>query len=141
MTDPIQAVARLRAALEGESPDPFEVVLGDVREVLSLLTPGVLQLAIERRRQIDEEGYNPLDDHGRAPQLFDAACEYATAATTAVLLPHRGAELPVPFGWPWEAGFWKPASDPVKNARRSGALLAAGIDALLAEQVNPTKES
>lgn len=94
---------------------------------------GADRIRDERHRQVEVEGYDPAKDRGRAPALFAAAAEYSIAAS-------RGAEgfdaatLPVPFGWPWQAGFWKPSSDPIRNAEKAGALAAAGIDALLLEQ-------
>lgn len=140
MTDPIQALAKLRKYAARELPGADEMS-DDLRAVLDLLTPGVLQIAVERRRQITDEGYTPEHDRGHGQSLFDAAGEYARVAGVATVNPAAASSAGVPFGWPWEAGYFKPAADPVKNARRSGAMLAAGIDALLAEQHNPTKES
>lgn len=33
-------------------------------------------------------------------------------------------------GWPWDAKWWKPSDDPIKNLVKSGALIAAEIDRL-----------
>jgi len=96
-------------------------------------------MALERERQVTDEGYDPEQDRGRAPALFAAAAEYAIAAqraTAAAGSSFRASTLPVPFGWPWEAGYWKPSDEPTRNAEKAGALIAAGIDALLLEQLD-----
>lgn len=33
---------------------------------------------------------------------------------------------------PWDAEWWKPSADPIRNLEKAGALLAAGIDRLIA---------
>lgn len=39
-----------------------------------------------------------------------------------------------PLMWPWEPRWWKPSSDPIKNLVRAGALIAAEIDRIQANQ-------
>lgn len=109
---------------------------------------GADRIAAERERQITAEGYTPEGDHGHAADLFAAAACYALAAArleamrddyryyTMVAHMRDGA----PELWPWAPELWKPEPDHVRNAEKAGALLAAGIDALLAEQRTPTPE-
>lgn len=161
MTDPTetdQAIARVRRALAGKAQPELDEFLDDVRVLSDLLTPGILALAVERRRQITAEGYTPEHDAGHADDLFAAAARYGDLASLLLYLGEQERELrplvesqglgyvtapgsatPVPFGWPalWP---WKPADDPARNAEKAGALLAAGLDSLLAEQ-GPTKEN
>lgn len=121
---------------------------------------GLRRIGAERARQVEQEGHAPDDDRGRSSDLFYAASRYADLAGLQLDLAKRtrvSVEVdgerrdlpisgpawdatPVPFGWPASVGEWKPQTDPIRNAERAGALLAAGIDALLAEQSTPTPE-
>lgn len=125
---------------------------------MTVSSTGLRRIATERTRQVNDEGHSPADDIGRAQDLFYAASRYADLAGLQVLHIEAGLEkvardagydfhgpvwedTPVPFGWPASLE-WKPQPDPTRNADRAGALLAAGIDALLAEQqTTPTKGS
>jgi hypothetical protein len=41
-----------------------------------------------------------------------------------------GSVRPPRFDWPWDASWWKPSNDPVRNLVKAGALIAAEIDRL-----------
>jgi len=62
--------------------------------------------------------------------MVDAASSYAWAAAKQVL---REA-FAQPFTWPWEASWWKPSDDPIRNLAKAGALIAAEIDRLQRKQ-------
>ena len=82
---------------------------------------GAERIAAERQRQIDKEGYTAEHDDAHASDDFvRAAVAYLETSG-----PHR----PVPMGWPWYEGEWKP-KDRISNLVRAGALIAAEIDRL-----------
>lgn len=83
-------------------------------------------IAAERHRQIESEGWKPEhdDEHGLG-ELAGAAAAYAMADD----FPNKAAEL-----WPWEIGadgknWWKP-SDRRRNLVKAGALIVAEIERL-----------
>lgn len=106
---------------------------------------GAELIALERRRQMETEGWSDHhDDEHEMGELVDAAVVYATAAdilanapedfrSSPSLLKHEfeldqlGKERP----WPWEFEWLKIDPDPVRNLIKAGALLAAEIDRLL----------
>lgn len=77
-------------------------------------------IAAERRRQIDDEGYDDEHDARHVPsQLVDAAMAYIYA-----YLDQRDSAR---MYWPWGIDHFKPR-DQVSNLTRAGALIAAAID-------------
>ena len=82
----------------------------------------------ERRRQIEQEGYNDMHDRHHTPQvLCRAAVGYALHEDPSKLVADAAANL-----WPWSDEFWKP-KDHLRNLVRAGALIAAAIDRLQKE--------
>jgi hypothetical protein len=45
-------------------------------------------------------------------------------------------ETPPP-NWPWDAKWWKPSVDHVRNLVKAGALIAAEIDRMIAARKMP----
>lgn len=86
---------------------------------------GVELIAIERKRQIDEEHWSPEhdDDHDYNELARAAAC-YAIGNDE---------------NWPWDEECWKPSPDNrIRELEKAGALIAAEIDRLLrAEPAEP----
>ena len=88
---------------------------------------GVGLIAIERARQIEEEGWSTDRDDGHTHgELAAAGARYALEAIS---------EGDRSFGddlhedlWPWEDEWWKPNGDPVCALIKAGALIAAEID-------------
>jgi len=88
---------------------------------------GVELIAIERKRQIEELGFDYSND-----KLYDNE-QLARAGATYALRPglvrinydvHEK-----PFLWPWEKKYWKPTpEDRIKELTKAGALIAAQID-------------
>ncbi len=91
------------------------------------LAPGALRdVAAERRRQIEVEGWMPdHDDRHRDGSLAKAAYCYAWAACGLGM----ESPPPAPPGWPWAATWWKPR-DARSNLVRAAALLLAEIERL-----------
>jgi hypothetical protein len=97
---------------------------------------GAERISAERRRQVEVEGYDHEHDLHRGhtmpdgmPPLTAAAIAYATPSAL------RDLTNGVPVRWPWEAEAWKPTHDRVRELEKAGALIAAEIDRLLAQEV------
>lgn len=89
---------------------------------------GAALIAAERERQIVAEGWTA--EHDAAHDAFDlsnAAVCYASEAHMPLTASHRTP----PPEWPWDAKWWKPTGDPVRDLVKAGALIAAEIDRLL----------
>lgn len=81
----------------------------------------------ERKRQIDEEGYNPYDDRFNNPdgELARAAACYAIPKKWRLRV-HNLTEL-----WPWALEWWKPTpEDRERELVKAAALIVAEIDRL-----------
>lgn len=85
-------------------------------------------IAAERRRQVDVEGWTPEhDDSHHNGELLAAAQAYfhhATHRADAASLGHSYVTKAAPPGWPWELKWWKP-KEPRRDLIRSGALAKA----------------
>ena len=97
---------------------------------------GVDLIGEERIRQVTVEGWTPEhDDRHTEGDLCDAACAYAAAAQATYYDDHCVTFADIksgkpPRSWPWEAVWWKPSDDPIRNLVKAGALIAAEIDRL-----------
>ncbi len=81
-------------------------------------------IAAERRRQIEVEGWTPEHDNLQSDdQLLDAAICYARYAATGWHFSEP------PAAWPWGSKWWKP-KDRRRDLVRAAALIAAEIDRL-----------
>lgn len=90
---------------------------------------GAILIAKERVRQIIEEGWTA--EHDQQHQNG----EIALAAMIYACPPWcRDQEL-IDDVWPWDKKWWKPTPDDrITELKKAGALIAAEIDRLLAEQ-------
>lgn len=87
-------------------------------------------IAAERERQIEAEGWSPEhDDEHENGELAQAASTYAFYASNTRL--HNSAKdvHRCPQSWPWGAEFWKP-KDKRRDLVRAGALIVAEIERL-----------
>lgn len=92
------------------------------------LSPGLIAIAAERRRQIDVEGWTaehdaayPAGDLARA-----GACYALTVDKRAASNGDAGLAV-VPSYWPWASRWWKPKDDR-RDLVRAGALIVAELD-------------
>lgn len=86
----------------------------------------VLDVAAERRRQVENEGYDRAHDDEHADgSMAEAAASYAYQAHNSEACP---AGKP-PLGWPWDAKWWKPG-DSRRMLVKAGALILAEIERL-----------
>jgi hypothetical protein len=75
-------------------------------------------IANERQRQIEAEGWTPEhDDQHSSGELADAAACYA-----------RGKQMSAV--WPWDEKWWKPGPDRRRQLVKAGALIVAEIERL-----------
>lgn len=91
---------------------------------------GAMLIAAERERQVSKEGWTAdHDDYEHAAsELTEAAMSYAEAAAKQLNMGKRAVVDDTPDSWPWDAKWWKPSADPVRNLVKAGALIAAEID-------------
>ena len=84
---------------------------------------GAEQIAAERKRQIEEEGWTAGHDaaHDNG-ELWRAAICYASGRSD---------------GWPWAPRWYKPGPDRVRSLVKAGALIAAEIDRLTEPKEDP----
>lgn len=89
---------------------------------------GAERIAVERQRQIAEEGYDAEHDRGGSDDLALAGAAYAVPDYAGQRVGNRFVL------WPWSSRFWKPTPDDrVRELTKAGALIAAAIDALEGE--------
>lgn len=101
---------------------------------------GAELIAAERERQITEEGWTPEhDDEHTDSELIGAAISYALESYSIGLLDDDDDDDHgfMPASWPWDAEWWKPSSDAIRNLVKAGALIAAEIDRLQRLKGNP----
>ena len=103
-------------------------------DLLAWGSQAVLDVAAERRRQIEAEGWTPEhDDEHSAGQFAGAAGCYARHVNA------RGWVIDTPFDnyttesppmeWPWADSWWKPTT-PRRDLVKAGALILAEIERL-----------
>lgn len=98
------------------------------------VTTGSYMIAMERERQVKDEGYNAEHDQVHKPMTL------AKAAVSYILCnDEKKRRIAKTTYWPWEDKYYKPR-DMKRNLVRAGALVAAAIDRLLAEGVQSPVE-
>lgn len=91
---------------------------------------GIERIAAERKRQIEVEGFTVDDD-----RLYSAEPLALAAACYAVPEWNRLYRRGIPMDWPWSVRWWKPTpKNRIRELEKAGALIAAEIDRLQAEQ-------
>ena len=103
---------------------------------------GAELIAAERARQVSGEGYTAEHDKGHVLELIRAANCYTQYVVVQGQNPFMAPEL---FGhpadlysngnplWPWGRDDWKPG-EAKRDLIKAGALLAAALDAMIAEE-------
>lgn len=102
---------------------------------------GAARIALERLRQIEEEGRSISNDlHYRPGTLAMAGLCYTLMAASSPNM-RRDLRVGVPFTghWPWPEAAWKPSAgddfdDRIRELEKAGALISAEIDYLLGHQ-------
>ncbi len=87
-----------------------------------------LDVHAERRRQVDEEAFDPShDDMATRGQLARAAGCYALHAGGVGTNWPKGIGNGSALFWPWDKGWWKPKA-PRETLIRAGALILAELE-------------
>lgn len=128
------AVMAMRIVLDGDATLRFWRALRHLDPLVAGDMPdGVTLIALERTRQISEEGWTPEhDDMHEAGEMAQAAGLYAFYAHSDEAVAHAVSlrrSFLCPPGWPFAPEWWKP-KDRISNLIRAGALIAAEIDRL-----------
>lgn len=94
---------------------------------------GIELIAEERKRQVEVEFWSAEhdDEHGDSQMADAAMCYIARAINNVSEFTHP---LTQPHAWPWDAEWWKPSDNPVRNLVKAEALIAAEIDRLQRKQ-------
>lgn len=93
-------------------------------------------VAAERQRQIDVEGWTPKHDDGHnGGALAKAAACYATGFRETFFIVPDGRSIDDNVGrrvaaWPWHRDWWKPGNDRRRQLVIAGALIVAEIERL-----------
>ena len=100
-------------------------------DLLAWGSQAVLDVAAERRRQIETEGRTTQhDDANPAGVMSVAAACYAIGASNALVLAVGDTSTcPAPEVFPWEDAWWKPTT-PRRDLVKAGALILAEIERL-----------
>ena len=94
------------------------------------MSKGVERIAIERKRQIEELGFDYSNDSIYSDQqLAKAAACYAVPESIRVFWKKSNWFNLVANLWPWSHKYWKPTPDDrIQELAKAGALIAAQID-------------
>lgn len=95
------------------------------------------EIAAERKRQIEVEGFDPDRDdliHSNGGLAYAALAYTAHATAAAGLMDSKSkkqmkiyTDTPAPKYWPWHKFWWKPKS-PRRDLIRAAALIVAEIE-------------
>jgi len=118
--------AALAAAPKPEAQDTDPDTGPKPGDVLAWGSQAVLDVAAERRRQIEAEGWTPEhDDEHVAGEMALAASCYAEEGPP----PYEAGWQTIPTRWPWSPDWWKPQGYR-RNLVKAGALILAEIERL-----------
>lgn len=92
---------------------------------------GIELIAAERHRQEAKEGWSPgHDDSHEYGELRRSAESYLWELRTRAFRESGQPDETPPQIWPFDAHYWKPTEDIVRQLVKAGALIAAEIDRL-----------
>lgn len=118
-----------------ENPNRMADEIADMLNFGRSITRGAVMIANERTRQIEEEGYHKEQDAGHEEgELALAGAVYALNDVIGKVFGPETSDETLADLWPWFPEDFKPKKDRINNLVRAGALIAAEIDRLLAEQ-------
>ncbi|HHG9960349.1 TPA: hypothetical protein ACPZLH_001525 [Yersinia enterocolitica] len=108
-----------------------------------LLVPVLQEIADERFRQVNTEGWTPShDDQHSSGELAGAAACYAKHVNARQWVFKNNPDdyqcEPEPGGWPWDSEWWKP-KNPRRDLIRAAALIVAELERLDRQASDPVK--
>lgn len=93
-------------------------------------------IRVERKRQIEEEGYTP--EHDQEHQEHEALV--LAGASYEMEPKHRIKD--VPLCWPFAPSLYKPSEDRIRELVKAGALYMAAKDLMEAKEIDiPLKQA
>lgn len=100
------------------------------------------EIAAERKRQIEGEGWSPAHDdaHKHGEMAGAAACYVMHGLKIGNTSLNNAVTNMVSRLWPWADHWWKP-KDRRRDLIRAAALLVAEIERLDRRALKPTQES
>ncbi|MBM2884048.1 hypothetical protein JFK97_06560 [Chromobacterium phragmitis] len=107
--------------MAGMAMQQIEALLAAAPQPAQQMPTVIEEIAAERRRQIEVEGWTPEHD------ALHCRFTLSTAAGCYAMHAHRPANDP-PSAWPWDKTWWKPSADPRRNWIKAAALLVAEIE-------------
>jgi hypothetical protein len=123
-----EAVAEGQPGDRLAAPSALEKIEADAAGLISATAVGISLITAERLRQVAVKGYDAEHDAEHANgELIHAAVAYATDAAGATE-EHTSA------WWPFVPAGFKPAPEPLDSLVKAGALIAAEIDRIVAEE-------
>ncbi|KVD80772.1 hypothetical protein WS62_25975 [Burkholderia sp. ABCPW 14] len=108
----------------GNLPDgSYECYTAPPTARVASLTDAARDVLIERRRQVEQEGWTLEhdDEHSRGQMALAAGCYAMNAARAPSKYP--------PTAWPWFSDWWKPTT-PRRDLVKAGALILAELERL-----------
>ena len=94
------------------------------------------RIALERRRQIEGEGFDPVRDlrYESGELLLAGICYIEFARAQIAQAGLDGKTMRILRRWPWAVEWWKPEEDAVRNLEKGGALIAAELDRVVRDR-------
>lgn len=123
-----------------EQPAAVEQHRGDL--IVETSSIGIALVAIERARQVRDEGWSSgHDDEHVAGELARAAVAYGITAVWQqfAVWPPVAGEPAEEIEWPWLDHWYKPGPTAEQTLVKAGALIAAEIDRLRRSQPNEAR--
>lgn len=122
----LEAAGRLIAELDKRLIEYAGIATREARRVAELearaVYPAILDVMAERQRQQSVEGWTPEhdDEHCNGELAMAAVCYINDTGA----VNRNGGK---PWGWPWDASWWKPDTRR-RNLVKAGALILAEIE-------------
>jgi hypothetical protein len=133
LKDPVAVhLNMLRGGIAMPSLENIKHLYPEVRDAFAAVEgAAVRDIAAERRRQIETEGWTLAhDDTHNQGEMANAAGAYCQSAARPRLFSRKpGAAFTFPMCWPWAREWWKP-KNPRADLVRAGALIIAEIERL-----------
>lgn len=126
LLDELEESERLRLKFQEANCELYQKLEAAEKRIAELearaFNPAILDVIAERQRQQSVEGWMPEhDDEHCSGELAMAAVCYINETGT---VNRNGGK---PWGWPWDASWWKPNARR-RNLVKAGALILAEIE-------------
>ena len=126
LLDELEESERLRLKFQEANCELYQKLEAAEKRIAELearaFNPAILDVIAERQRQQSVEGWMPEhdDEHCNGELAMAAVCYINETGT----VNRNGGK---PWGWPWDASWWKPNARR-RNLVKAGALILAEIE-------------